>query len=365
MFPFWPMVNSAWLFAILGNLLHTLGFQSLPIQPRVFILSMFEREASQWLDNPNLPSFYAHNLSIPGLSPVFPTIHCTEPSSKGTVCQATLGEGTINSALSLSAIVNSPQFDLRETYFLIAGVAGITPKVGTIGSVTFPRFAVQVSLNYELDSRDVPSELGWQTGFVPQGSTRPDEFPKTVYGTEVFELNDALRKLALDALVGTKLNDTQDAIMQRSRYQGGSGIFAVGAEPPSVLACDTATSDTFWSGGWLSDTFENTTRLFTRGEGYYCSSQQEDNALLEVFARAPQIDFSRILILRSGSNFDRPPEGGDAVDNLLYRRHGFVPALENVGIAGEVILRMILNGWEDVFKRGVLPTNHVGRVNMR
>ncbi len=33
----------------------------------------------------------------------------------------------------------------------VAGIAGINPKVATLGSVTFARYAVQVALEYEID----------------------------------------------------------------------------------------------------------------------------------------------------------------------------------------------------------------------
>ena len=42
---------------------------------------------------------------------------------------------------------------------MIAGIAGINPKVATLGSVTFARYAVQVALQYEFDAREIPSNF--------------------------------------------------------------------------------------------------------------------------------------------------------------------------------------------------------------
>jgi len=39
----------------------------------------------------------------------------------------------INAASTINSIAYSSLFDLRQTYFLIAGVAGVNPKVSTIG----------------------------------------------------------------------------------------------------------------------------------------------------------------------------------------------------------------------------------------
>ena len=77
----------------------------------------------------------------------------------------TTGEGEINAAASTLALVLSPEFNLTETYFLFAGVAGINPAVGTVNSVTFAQFAVQVGLQYEIDAREKPSNFS--TGFIP------------------------------------------------------------------------------------------------------------------------------------------------------------------------------------------------------
>ena len=87
----------------------------------------------------------------------------------------------------------SPLFNLTSTYFMIGGIAGINPEQGTLGSVTFARYAVQVALQYEFDAREIPANF--TTGYVPQGATFPGEYPTGLYGTEVFEVNDALRKM--------------------------------------------------------------------------------------------------------------------------------------------------------------------------
>ncbi|KAG6837092.1 hypothetical protein H0H93_014984 [Arthromyces matolae] len=155
------------------------------IAPKVFIISLtqFDLEGSVWY---NIPEFnvLAQNITVPGFSPLYPDAHCTRD---GSICQLTAGEGEINAALSLSALIRSPSFNLRDTYFLIGGIAGVNPKVATLGSVTFARFAVQVTLQYEFDAREIPSNFA--TGYVPQGATAPGQYPTEIYGTEVFEVN--------------------------------------------------------------------------------------------------------------------------------------------------------------------------------
>ena len=102
----------------------------------------------------------------------------------------------INAASTISALIYSHAFDLKKTYFLIAGIAGIDPNVGSTGSVTFARFEVQVALQYEFDIRDIGTNFS--TGYIPYGAKEPLEYPALIYGTEVFEVNDALRSKVRD-----------------------------------------------------------------------------------------------------------------------------------------------------------------------
>ena len=65
----------------------------------------------------------------------------------------------INAANSMNALTFSGLFDFTRTYFLIAGIAGVSPKVATLGSVTFAKYAVSVALQYEFDAREIPANF--------------------------------------------------------------------------------------------------------------------------------------------------------------------------------------------------------------
>jgi len=324
----------------------------------VMILNMFSDEADVWY---NIPEFdvLAQNISVPGLSPLFPDVHCT---TNGTICQLTTGEGEINAASTIAALLHSSYFDLRTTYFLIAGIAGVNPKVATIGSVTLARYAVQVCLQFEIDAREIPADF--PTGYFPQQSTAPGQYPGDLYGTEVFEVNENLRQLAfqLAKAAEPQLNDTLDCKEARVPYLTQ---FAAAGSSPSVVLCDTATSDTYWSGSLLGEAFENTTRIFTNQSAVYCMTQQEDNGTLNALMRGALtklIDFSRIIVMRSASDFDRPPPEESAVASLLGPAPGFVPSLLNLHIAGVKIVQGIVSGWKETFEGGIKPTNYVGDI---
>lgn len=62
------------------------------------------------------------------------------------MCIVTTGEAEINAAATIMSMTLSTKFDLTSTYFLVAGIAGINPYHGTLGTAAFARFSVQVSL---------------------------------------------------------------------------------------------------------------------------------------------------------------------------------------------------------------------------
>ncbi|KAL8761804.1 MAG: hypothetical protein Q9194_007644 [Teloschistes cf. exilis] len=333
------------------------------VKPKVFLIDMFPPEGDVWY---NIPEFnlLERNITVPGFSPLFPDAHCTKD---GSVCQVVTGESgpyylvrqhlalKINAASTITALTFSPLFDLQKTYFMIAGIAGISPKVATLGSVTFARYAIQVALQYEFDAREIPENF----------TTGPTEYPKSIYGTEVFEVNDALRQLAIGFAKTATLNDSSDAMAYRANYASTSA-YTAGSRPPSVVACDVATSDVYFSGTLLGEAFENTTKLFTNGTGEYCTTAQEDNATLEALLRGAiynLTDFSRIIVLRTASDFDRPYTGEPSTVNLFYANQGgFEPAIQNIYLAGVKVVEGILNEWESTFKKGVKPNNYIGDI---
>lgn len=242
-------------------------------------------------------------------------------------------------------------------------LAGVNPKVATLGSVTFARYAVQVALQYEFDIRDLPDN--YTTGYIPYNTDNPADYPQEAYGTEVFETNLALRDVAIGLASSAALNDTATAQAYRAKY-ALEAAFTAGSEAPSVLGCDVATSDVYYSGTHLSEAFENTTRIWTNGSGVYCTTAQEDNASLEVILRATKMnltDYSRVMVMRTASDFDRPPPGISEIQNLLYvNQGGFPPAIKNIYLAGVKVVQGVLDGWDSTFEKGIAPTNYVGDI---
>ncbi|KAI9664433.1 MAG: hypothetical protein M1829_005826 [Trizodia sp. TS-e1964] len=317
---------------------------------------MFGPEGDVWTGIKDF-NLSAQSIPIIGLSPLFPAARCT---ANGEVCHLVVGEAEINAAISITSLILSSKFDLKQTYFLVAGIAGISPLKGTIGSVTFAKYAVQVALQYELDYRETPSNFS--TGYIPQGAVAPGQYPTAIYGTEVFEVNAALRRKAVHLARKANLSDSSTA----KAYRGNYAAHSAAVKPPSVIECDVATSDVYYSGHYLSEAFENTTKLFTNGSAVYCSTAQEDSAVLEALLRGALgelVDFSRIIIMRTASNFDRPYPGESPLYNLVYANSGgFQISLQNTYLAGIEVVKGILEGWSESFKSGIKAHNYIGDI---
>ncbi|MFM0740830.1 purine nucleoside permease [Paraburkholderia xenovorans] len=309
---------------------------------KVMIISMFGPEGQVWLDK--LGPW--RDIAVDGLSPDYPTVHC----NKQDVCVMTTGMGHANAAASIMALTFSPRFDLRHTYFMVAGIAGIDPQQGTVGSAAWAKYLVDFGIQWEIDGREIPSN--WNTGYLGINTTSPTDKPPLDYRTEVFQLNTQLADTAFALSRGVTLSDSAQAQAARAKYS-----YAPANRPPAVIQCDTLAGDTWWSGTLLGQRARDWTKILTDGKGVYCTTQQEDNATYEALKRAAsvhKVDLNRVAVLRAGSDFDRPYDGGSSVDNLLNyaAQGGFAIALQNLFLAGNPVVQDIAAHWGE-WREGV------------
>jgi purine nucleoside permease len=70
---------------------------------------------------------------------------------------------------------------------------------------------------------------------------------------------------------------------------------------------------------------------------------------LQMLAKAGRVDWNRILVLRTASDFDQPPPGMTAAQHLA-RNAGtkyvaYLPALESAWRVGNIVLQEITTHW--------------------
>ncbi|MCZ0962669.1 purine-nucleoside phosphorylase [Paracoccus benzoatiresistens] len=309
------------------------------IAPKVMVIAMFAAEAKPWQDNLELPN----RIEVAGLPESAGTVACN-----ADLCQMTTTMGYANAAASTMAVALSDKFDLSKTYFIIAGIAGVDPRNGTLGSAAWADHVVDAGLVHRIDDREAPS--GWTSQIVGLGAKAPNEKPGWSAGTEVFLLNPALVQAAFEASKDVELADNEDATAYRRLYTQD----AAKAEP-GVMVCASVSADTYWHGAITAKEVEEHVSLLTDGKADYCMSQMEDNATLAALQRGAQagrLDFGRVAVLRTASNFDRAHEGQDTAESLAAKSGGFASATENAFRVGNAFAQKIIAEWPS-FENGV------------
>lgn len=170
----------------------------------------------------------------------------------------------------------------------------------------------------------------------------------------MFEVNTNLLARALDITKNVQLNDSSAAVAYRAKYD-----YAPANQPPTIKYGDGATSDVYYAGNLLAEAFGNITKLFTNGTGTYAHTAQEDSATAEAILRADRAglaDLSRLIIMRTASDFDRAPSNvTDAYAAFEADQGGFEIAIENLFVAGNPVVQAIVDGWDNEFAAGIKP----------
>lgn len=305
-----------------------------PLAPRVLVITMFDGEARPWLEHAAL----TREVRLPGLAPRYPAVHCTEDA---TLCMLTTDMGYANAASATAALVLSERFDLRRSYLIVAGIGGIDPAYGTLGSAHWARYVVDGGLSYALDPRQAPP--GWPSGILALGAAQPGAKGDWHAGTELYRLDEALLQRAYALTRGVELLDVDAARAYRARYPS-----APGNAPPQVSICDTLSSDTYWHGSRMAAAMAEQVAAASDGQARVCTTQMEDNATLTALRRgaeAGRVDFRRIALLRTGANFDREAPGQDVAESLHAKSGGFLTATTNAYRVADALAGTILADW--------------------
>jgi purine nucleoside permease len=137
--------------------------------------------------------------------------------------------------------------------------------------------------------------------------------------------------------------------MQKNR---AAYVSANARRPPFVLKGDTISSSTFFSGVKMNEWANQWVKYHTRGKGNYVTTGMEDTGTLsslQMLAKARRVDWNRIMVLRTASDFDQPPPGMTAAENLARNagRHyaGYLPALESAWRVGNTVVQEITTHW--------------------
>jgi purine nucleoside permease len=337
----------AFLLALLATVLSVDGLPAVAaprrIPVKVVVVAMFE-VGQDTGDSPGELQYWVERDHLDRVFPL-PAYHAVRMNNSGEMAVLT-GQGTANAAATIMAVGLDPRFDLSHAYWIVAGIAGGSPERTSLGSALWARWVVDGDLGYEIDAREIPSD--WSTGYLPLRKTRPFEPPAVPNENQVFAVNPALAEWAFNLTRSIHLADSDKLKDVRSHFDG-----AAAQNPPQVGVGDEISSSTYWHGRLFDAWATEWTKYFTNGQGQFATTAMEDTGTLlslKFLANAGRVDWQRILVLRTVSNFDQQPRGMSAADSLAHQRFGsysaFLPSLEAAYTVGHTVVNELLTNWK-------------------
>ena len=317
-----------------------------PIEIKVVVVNMFEVGA----DTGDVPGEYQYWVEREHLDTVlpFPEGYHDLRMNKNGVLGVLTGVGTARAAATMMALGRDPRFDLTHAYFVIAGIAGIDPAVGSLASAVWSDYVVDGDLAHEIDAREIPKE--WTTGYVPLGKSTPYEQPRTArFGDDgnVYRLNAALVDWAFEKTKDIKLEDTPGMAERRQQFDG-----EVAKRPPFVLVGGNLSASTFWHGRLMNQWAHDWVKYQTDGKSTYAVCGMEDTGTLQSLtwlAKAGKVDINRVLVLRTASNYDQQRPGKTAAESLaetkIRQYSAYMPSLDSAYRVGHVVVDDLVANW--------------------
>jgi purine nucleoside permease len=341
--------------------------------PKVVIVVYFEvgrdtgdepGELQFWVERDHLD----RTMDIPGMSrPI-------RLNTDGSEIAMAVGPGNIRPAMNLMAFGLDSRFDLTHSYWLLNGIAGVSPKDAPLASAIWTDYVVNGDLLHEIDAREMPRD--WPDGFYALDATRPGEqnsrrtseenvasWPKAGAHSNangsVVRLNPSLLTWAFDLTRDTKLPETDPMRSLESHYAG----FPAAQKSPQILIGANLAAETFWHGAKMDEWAHRWVRYATAGQATYMSTAMNDSgslAALWSLTQARRADWNRVLVLRTASNFDMQAPDESAEQSANRERHGgytaYEPSLESAYRVGSKVVRTLLAGWPQYAE--VIPAGH-------
>ena len=314
-----------------------------PIQVKVVVIAMFE-VGQDIGDQPGELQYWVERDHLDRIYPLPAGYHAVRMNADGEMAVLT-GQGTAQATATLMALGLDSRFDFSHAYWIIAGIAGGSPDRVSLGSAAWARWVVDGDLGYEIDAREIPSD--WPTGYIPLRKKIPFEAPAASLPGQVFALNPDLTEWAFNLTRNVPLADSDKLKKIRAEFNSPTA-----QRPPFVLLGDEISGSTYWHGKLLDAWAMQWVPYFTGGQGQFVTTAMEDTGTLlslKSLAAAGRVDWQRILVLRTVSNFDQQPPGMSAADSLARQRVGsysaYLPSLEAAYTVGHTVVQELLTHW--------------------
>ena len=328
-----------WLLGVVCLAVATAGAQEKPWAIKVVIVTTFEPgedtgdtpgEFQYWVEREHLDE----KLAFPG------GVRALRVNTKHDVLGIVTGMTLANAGPSMMALGVDPRFDLTHAYFLVAGIAGVDPKRGSVGSAAWASFVVN-DVSRQIDSREAPAS--WPYGIFVIGAHEPNVMPPKPMSNDLYELNGKLAHWAFLQTRAVKIPDNEAMRKSREGWQGypNAGI------APQVFEGDSFASDTYWHGKVMTQYAEDWVKMWTGGRGQFAMTNMEDSAIAEAMRRLDsmhRVDYRRLMVLRVGSNYSMPRPGVTAVESVsaVYIKS---TAFEATWLVGSTAVHKLTANW--------------------
>ena len=314
-----------------------------PIPIKVVVVAMFERgtqddgnpgELELWIEGEKLEKVIPFPL---GMSPM-------RMNDQGVLALET-GVGATNATATIMALGLDTRFDFSKSYWLIAGIAGADPEDASLGTAAWAEYVLDGDLVHEMDSREIPKD--WPYGILPLSGTKPNEKkPHHSDSFVVYHLNPDLQEWAYQLTKEHPIEDGPEMKAFRRLYKN----YPNAMRPPFVMKGDAMGSSTYWHGHLLNNWANDWVKLYTGGKGNFVMTAMEDNGTLTSLKRLSKtgkVDFGRVMVLRTASNYSTPPRGKGAEWHFSapYVLKG-LPALEAAYKVGSLVVHELADNWD-------------------
>jgi purine nucleoside permease len=259
------------------------------------------------------------------------------------------GMGLVNAGASVMALAFDRRFDVRKAYWLVAGVAGIDPAVGTIGDAAWADYVVN-DLAKSMDMREAPA--GWPYAIYPFRSAAAGKMPyeKLDYGpsaryAQVFPLDPGLTRWAYALTKDVKLDASPEMLAAAKAWRA----FPSTQQPPKVRIGASLASNHYWHGAADTRWARDWVRMFSDGKATFTTSDMEDSAIAAAMARLDRMgaaDAKRLLVLRTAANYTMAPPGMTTFEsaNATHAGQG-LPAYEAAHRVGSRVVHELIAHW--------------------
>jgi len=141
------------------------------------------------------------------------------------------------------------------------------------------------------------------------------------------------------------LGDSKALKNLREEYVG----YPAAQKPPQIMLGATLASARYWHGPARTQWARDWVNMWTGGKDRFFTTSMEQAAYVGTLKRLADqglLDFDRVMMMRTASNYCMPPPSKGVMDTVGDESVGTKPAFEAQYRAGSVVVNELLKNWD-------------------